>query len=258
MTIRLTNGAGLFSVAATDEIKVDLTAPFVGSVIPVTDVTSCVTNCTLVANVTFFEDKESGVKSCSYAIRNSSHFIADFVNNGLDKTVQATGLQLVAGERYYVVVRCENNVGLVTQKASTLPVVVDDTPPTKGSVIVSTDRTHDVFGIHSSCHLFNKTLRAHWYGFNDQESGISGFRVAVGKKPNTADVLPFQEVGVTTNVTLPLNNASALFDGDIVYVTVEAHNPAKLVTHSTSPPTRLISADSNAYLAEGDFYCYNV
>ena len=128
----------------------------------------------------------------------------------------------------------------------------------QGSVIVSTDRTHDVFGIHSSCHLFNKTLRAHWYGFNDQESGISGFRVAVGKKPNTADVLPFQEVGVTTNVTLPLNNASALFDGDIVYVTVEAHNPAKLVTHSTSPPTRLISADSNAYLVEGDFYCYNV
>lgn len=133
VTIRQTNGAGLFSVAATDEIKVDLTAPFVGSVIPATDVTSCVTNCTLVANVTFFEDKESGVKSCSYAIRNSSHFIVDFVNNGLDKTVQATGLQLVAGERYYVVVRCENNVGIVTQKASTLPVVVDDTPPTKVS-----------------------------------------------------------------------------------------------------------------------------
>lgn len=125
-------------------------------------------------------------------------------------------------------------------------------------MIVSADRTHDVFGIHSSCHLFNKTLRAHWYGFNDNESGINDFRVAVGKQPNATDVLPFQSVGITTNVTLPLNNTSGLFDGDIVYVTVESRNPAGLVTQSTSPPTRLISADSDAYLAEGDFYCYNV
>lgn len=131
VTIRVTNGAGLFTVATTDEIKVDLTAPSVGNVIPVTDVTSCITNCTLVANVTYSQDKESGVKSCSYAIRNSNHFIGGFVNNGLDKTVKATGLQLVAGQRYYVVVRCENNVGLVTEKASSIPLLVDDTPPTK-------------------------------------------------------------------------------------------------------------------------------
>lgn len=128
----------------------------------------------------------------------------------------------------------------------------------QGSVIVSADRTHDVFGIHSSCHLFNKTLRAHWFGFNDEESGISGFRVAVGKHPNTADVLPFQDVGVATNVTLPLNNTGGLFEGNIVYVTVESRNPAGLVTQSTSRPTRLISACSDEYLAEGDFYCYDI
>lgn len=131
ITIRVKNGAGVYTVATTDEIKVDLTAPFVGKVIPVNDITSCTTNCTLVANVTFFQDNESGVKSCSYAVRNSSHLIADFVNNGLDKTVEATALQLVAGARYYTVVRCENNVGLVTEQASTIPVLVDDTPPTK-------------------------------------------------------------------------------------------------------------------------------
>ena len=131
-------------------------------------------------------------------------------------------------------------------------------PILQGSVIVSADRTHDVFGIHSSCHLFNKTLRAHWFGFNDEESGISGFRVAVGKHPNATDVLPFHDVGVTTNVTLLLNGTSGLFEGSIVYVTVESRNPAGLVTQSTSPPTRLISADSEEYLAEGDFYCYNV
>lgn len=128
----------------------------------------------------------------------------------------------------------------------------------QGFVIVSQDRTHDVFGIHSSCHLFNKTLRAHWYGFRDEESEISGFRVAVGKKPNATDVLFFQEVGLVTDVTLPLTNISTLFDGDIVYVIVESRNGASLVTQSSSPPTRLIEADGEEYLRQGDFYCLNV
>ena len=125
-------------------------------------------------------------------------------------------------------------------------------------MIVSADRTHDVFGIHSNCHLFNKTLRAHWFGCNDDQSGISGFRVAVGRNPNTTDAILFQDVGITTNFTLPLDNTSTLFEGDIVYVTVESRNRVGLVTQSTSPPTRLISADSDEYMAEGDFYCYNV
>ena len=123
---------------------------------------------------------------------------------------------------------------------------------------MSEDRTHDVLGIHSSCQLFNETLRAHWYGFNDKESDIGGFRVAVGKQPNATDVLQFQEVGLVTNVTLSLTNISTLFDCDIVYVTVEARNGAGLVTQSSSPPTRLIAADSEQYLREGDFYCLNV
>lgn len=131
ITVRVQNGAGVYTVKTTQEIKVDLTPPIVSKVIPVSDVTSCVTNCTLVSNVTFFKDKESGVKSCSYAIRNSSHFVTGFVNNALRKTVEAAGLHLVAGERYFTAVRCDNNVGLVTEQVSTIPVLVDDTPPTK-------------------------------------------------------------------------------------------------------------------------------
>ena len=126
----------------------------------------------------------------------------------------------------------------------------------QGSVIVSEDRTHDVFGIHSGCHLFNKTLRAHWYGFNDNESEISDFRVAVGRQPNATDVLQFQKVGLVTDVYLPLTNST--FDGDIVYVTVESRNSAGLVTHSSSPATRLVAADSDEYIKQGDFYCLNV
>ena len=132
----------------------------------------------------------------------------------------------------------------------------DFTSILQGSVIVSEDRTHDVFGIHSSCHLFNKTLRAHWYGFNDNESEISDFRVAVGRQPNATDVLQFQKVGLVTDVYLPLTNST--FDGDIVYVTVESRNSAGLVTRSSSPATRLVAADSDEYIKQGDFYCLNI
>jgi len=258
VTVRVTNGAGASTLRTTEEVKVDFTPPFIADVIPVTEVTHCITNCMLTANVTFFGDEETGVRSCSYAIKNSTHFITNYTNNGLNNKIEAQSLHLVPGEKYYVTARCENNAGLVAEKVSTIPVMVDDTPPTKGSVIVSPDRTHDVFGIHLSCHLFNRTLRAHWYGFNDDESGIDGFRVAVGKKPNTTDIFPFHEVGITTNATLPLNNVTGLYDGDIVYVRVQSRNLAGLTTESTSPPTRLISADTDEYLVEGDFFCLNV
>jgi len=255
ISIRVTNGAGLFNVTATNKTEVDLTAPVLGDIVPPFSITSCVKKCTLLANISDVQDEESGVKSCSYAIRNSSDFVVDFVENGLNTTVEARGLHLMTGVNYYIVVRCENNVGITTERKSS-PVTVDNTPPSKGSVIVSQDRTHDVFRLHSSCHLFNKTVRAHWYGFNDNESDIDGFRIAVGRQPYANDVLPFTEVGLTTNVTLSLTNNT--FDGDIIYVTVESRNSAGLVTQGSSPPTRLVAADSEEYIKQGDFYCLNV
>ena len=134
VSIRVTNGAGLFNVTATDETRVDLTAPILGDIEPQFSFISCVADCILVANITGVRDEESGVKLCTYAIRNSSAFVIDFVDNGLNSTVEAMGLHLVAGESYYIVVRCENNVGLTTERAS-LPVYVDDTPPSKVQIL---------------------------------------------------------------------------------------------------------------------------
>ena len=130
LSIRVTNGAGLFIVIATNETKVDMTAPFLSDIVPQFYVTSCVTNCTLVSNITDVQDDESGVRLCSYAIKNRTDFVTDFIDNGLSTTVEATGLQLLPGQSYYTVVRCENNVGLATESVSS-PVIVDDTPPSK-------------------------------------------------------------------------------------------------------------------------------
>ena len=130
LSIRVTNGAGLFTVIATNGTKVDLTAPFLGDIVPQFPVTSCITNCTLVSNITGVQDDESNIRLCSYAIRNSTDFVTDFVENGLSTTVVATGLQLLPGQSYYTVVRCVNNVGLYTESVSS-PVLVDNTAPSK-------------------------------------------------------------------------------------------------------------------------------
>ena len=137
LSIRVTNGAGLYTVIATNGTKVDLTAPFLGDVVPQFSVTSCTTNCTLVSNITGAQDNESGVSLCSYAIRNSTNFVTDFVDNGLSTIVEATDLQLVPGQSYYTVVRCENSVGLITEGVSS-PVIVDNTPPSKVHSIIWT------------------------------------------------------------------------------------------------------------------------
>ena len=131
VTVRVTNGAGASTLRTTEKVKVDFTPPFIADVIPVTEVTHCITNCVLTANVTFFGDEETGVRSCNYAIKNSTHFITNYTNNGLNNKIEAQSLHLVPGEKYYVTARCENNAGLVAEKVSTIPVMVDDTPPTK-------------------------------------------------------------------------------------------------------------------------------
>jgi len=140
----VTNGAGLFTVTATNKTEVDITAPILGDIVTHVSFTSCVTNCTLIANITDVKDEESGVKSCSYAIRNSSAFVMDFADNGLDTTVEAAGLHLLTGTNYYIVVRCENNVGISTEKMSSL-VIVDDTPPSKVRMVSTIQKLSIVF-----------------------------------------------------------------------------------------------------------------
>ena len=130
LSVRVTNGAGLSTVIATSGIKVDLTAPFLGDIVPQIYVTSCTINCTLVSNITDVQDDESGIRLCSYAVRNSTDFVMDFVDNGLSMTVEAAGLQLVAGQGYFTVVRCENSVGLTAESVSSA-VIVDNTPPSE-------------------------------------------------------------------------------------------------------------------------------
>ena len=136
VTVRVGNGARLFTLATSAGVKVDLTPPYTGILTPYRRYTACSTNCTLLSLVSGFEDEESGVESCWYAVSNGSTFITTFAKVQQRHIAKASGLNLVHGQRYYMTVKCKNNVGLETKGITSSEVLVDSTPPLKVSNVV--------------------------------------------------------------------------------------------------------------------------
>ena len=62
--------------------------------------------------------------------------------------------------------------------------MVDSTPPTSGQVTV------DFYNFNK----LEEDIIIHWSGFEDKESGLLGFELAVGSHAYSQDVLPFEPV----------------------------------------------------------------
>ena len=124
-------------------------------------------------------------------------------------------------------------------------------------MIISPDRNHDVRRQHVGCHFFNTTLRVYWSEFYDKESKISRFRIAIGRRPLEADIIPYRNVGIVSDAKFDLGEQYGLSLGDTIFATVEATNKAGLSAKVASLPTRLISEYSDNQ-SEEDFVCVNV
>ena len=84
---------------------------------------------------------------------------------------------------------------------SSPPIMVDATPPTPGQVNVN------FFNVQSP---HDEDVVVRWEGFEDRESGILQYELAVGTQPNSQDVIPFSKM--TGSVTY-LNAHGSLEDG---------------------------------------------
>jgi len=127
----------------------------------------------------------------------------------------------------------------------------------QGTIIISPDRTHDVLGIHSACHLYNTTIRVHWSGFKDTETKITGFKATLYKENSSYSIGHSKNVTIGASTTIDIDISRGVYANDIVYAVVEARNEAGLISSAQSPPTRLVSANNDPYLEEGDFFCLN-
>jgi hypothetical protein len=125
-------------------------------------------------------------------------------------------------------------------------------------VIISPDSNHDIRHQHTGCHFLNTTLRVYWTGFHDDESHIAGFRVAIGRAPLGADIIPYKDLKIDSEAKFELSQQYGLSRGDTIFATVEATNGAGLITKVSSQPTRLLSDTDNNLLNEQDFLCVNL
>lgn len=87
--------------------------------------------------------------------------------------------------------------------------MVDASPPTPGHV-------HVMF--YNIRPKEEEDIVVHWDGFDDRESGIIGYELAVGTLPNTQDVQSFSPV---SGLVAFLNGYGKLEDGKYVYFLIK-------------------------------------
>jgi len=96
-------------------------------------------------------------------------------------------------------------------------ILVDALPPSNGLVL------DGLIGGDLSTQTSLTTINAHWSGFTDAVSGISGYRWAIGTAGGLGNVMPFTTVGLATSAsTSALNVNLTLTPGTTYFVTVEA------------------------------------
>jgi hypothetical protein len=132
MTIRTWNKAGLFNLATTEGVTVDLTPPTSGEVVLNLPYTPCQRTCSVDATLSGFMDEESGIKSCEFIIKTMNGTIVTPVQASTrENQILATNLTLTHGKRYKIVVACVNLFGERSMEVESAALTIDNTPPEK-------------------------------------------------------------------------------------------------------------------------------
>ena len=237
VTVVVVNRAGLTSVMSSEKLIFDITPPSRGTVIDGIGLDIDFTDSMNLLSTQWqgFQDEESGVASCSWALieqsasRNSSEFGNDTVV--LRKAVKSQGhltetnLSLVPGARYISEITCTNADGFSSTSSSD-GVTVDVTPPNSGLVRDGSSLLSDI-----QFQFSTTAAQAIWEPFRDHESGVVKYRWGLGTTPDNVDVLNFTDVGMMTSA---MAENLTLTHGERYYVTVEATNGAGMSSHGWS------------------------
>ncbi len=132
ITVRVWNKAGLFNVATSEGVTVDLTAPVEGTVSLNKTYTPCVGRCSLSAEFSGFKDEESGLAGCEFSIKTVNDVIVMPIQpTASENQIEANYLPLQHGQSYKIAVACHNAVGERSLDVFSPPIRIDNTPPEK-------------------------------------------------------------------------------------------------------------------------------
>ncbi|XP_068740821.1 uncharacterized protein [Montipora capricornis] len=234
VTLKAENGAGLTSDATSSTgVAVDVTAPTNGGQIldglkQGEDIDFQQSRTEISAHWTAFEDLESDVVQITWCL-GSSPGSCDLVEETSLTPTSTSVLQVLAqpiknGQRFFVTVNATNNAGL-TASITSNGVTVDNTPSISGSVIAGIGLDVDFLDGEAD-------VNGRWFGFEDLESGIESYEVALCDARNSSWCpQPFCRIGQATNINI---TGLDLESGAQYLIIVKAINFAGLVAEASS------------------------
>lgn len=221
LTVRVTDVAGNVTIATTDGVTADGSAPSTSGVVvndgAGTDIDYLRGPTTgFIANWSGFADSQSGIASYEWAVGTSPGASNTLPWVSTTTTAWSRSITLVHGTRYYTSVRATNGAGLVSAYVSSDGFVADNTSPTF-SVIMDGSGTTDI-----DYQTSTTTIAARWAA-SDPDSGIAYYMWAIGTDYGTYDVQYWTDVGLATSA---VNTGLSLTSGTRYFVFVQAVNRA--------------------------------
>lgn len=195
-----------------------------------------------------FEENDSSIVDIHIVIKNTrlGEDVSDIiVRDNSDDTVitLSEDTRLRNGDSVIGSVSACNMARLCTT-ISTRPLTVDSSRPTQGglSYPITWSLSKDIYEI-----LVN------WYGFSDDESGISHYYLTVGKTYSDSKLSggALQVDGSRTNISIPVNSTIFNLNEDVV-ITIWAVNGARLP--SLPSKVTVIADHQNNSSVSGKFY----
>ncbi|XP_076085507.1 uncharacterized protein LOC143056307 [Mytilus galloprovincialis] len=250
------NKAGLVSEVATGSVIIDKSPPGEGFV-------SCPDyvglNAPILCTWHGFLDKQSPIQK--YIITMGSQQGSNNIYNGTEVpgymsqySIQGLGDKLHHGDKYYVTVTAVNYVDMEAY-AFSAEIGIDSTPPTYGKVIdlhttyrvdvtdtemtlamnakkCDTDEECDL--LDATCSESMTSVSATWQAFQDPESGVLRYQIALGTTPGGGQIKPFFDIDLEDGVRSYTIGALNLVGYRVVYVSVKGINGAGLTSVATS------------------------
>ena len=134
-----------------------------------------------------------------------------------------SGLSLTHGRTYYSTVRATSHLG-VREVSVSNGFTVDLSPPSTGAVLDGEGMNY----IDAVAQVTRRTYSGRWFGFNDPESGIHHYEVALTDSLDQPSAHDYTDVGIELQTMMSLGQ---LTDAETYYVHVVAENNAGLRSH---------------------------
>ncbi|XP_060084880.1 uncharacterized protein LOC132564227 [Ylistrum balloti] len=236
ITIKAYNGAGLYSLASSWAVTVDLTPPVIGHVydgkpedhlINQKDRDFQTDRTYIAAYWEGFHDAHSNIREFSVSIGTcrGCQEVLETQAVGITSEFVLSMKHLGVGLTYYTTVTACNTANLCSSATSD-GLILDNSPPTAGAVQDGT-LTSDIHYQATQTYIGAK-----WYGFSDPQSGLDHYEWWAGTDRGTDDVLAKEILHLSEVATNPA--ISSLPIGQSIYITVRAYNKAGLYVDTVS------------------------